>query len=115
VKSERWQQVEQLYHLTLDQTADERADFLVNACAGDEELRREVESLLFYEDRAKDFIESPALDVAAKMLAEERVAIIVGETIEHYQVSAPFGAGEMGEIYLAEMKTRWEGYQREFG
>ena len=43
---ERWKQIDRLLELTLDQKASERADFLDKACAGDEELRREVEALL---------------------------------------------------------------------
>lgn len=50
MKAERWQQVEQVYHAVLERDAEERAAFLAAACAGDERLRREVESLLAYED-----------------------------------------------------------------
>ena len=67
MKADRWQRVEQLYHSTLEKEVSERAAFLAEACAGDEGLQREVESLLAYEDGAKDFIESPALEVAAKI------------------------------------------------
>ena len=51
-----------------------RAAFLSEACADDEGLRREVESLLGYEEQAENFIESPALEVAAKMMAKEHEA-----------------------------------------
>ena len=42
-----------------------RATFLAEACAGDEELRREVASLIAYDSQPASFIESPALEVAA--------------------------------------------------
>jgi serine/threonine protein kinase/Flp pilus assembly protein TadD len=101
--AERWQQIEQLYHAALERGAEERAPFLAAACAGDEELLREVESLLSYEDQAANFIESPALDVAAKMIAEGRAAkVAVGLSISHYKIIAPIGAGGMGEVYLAD-------------
>lgn len=103
MKSERWQQVEQLYHSTLEKQVSERRDFLAHACAGDDELRREVESLLAYEDHAKDFIESPALEVAAKLMAEEQKAsVTVGQEIGHYRIISPLGSGGMGEVYVAE-------------
>ncbi|HZI86468.1 MAG TPA: hypothetical protein VFD48_06520, partial [Pyrinomonadaceae bacterium] len=60
MKAERWQQVERLYHSTLAKEVGERSAFLAEACAGDEGLRGEVESLLAYEEQAEDFIESPA-------------------------------------------------------
>jgi eukaryotic-like serine/threonine-protein kinase len=45
---ERWQQVEKLYHAVLEREPSQRAAFLQRACAGNEELRQEVESLLDY-------------------------------------------------------------------
>jgi serine/threonine protein kinase/tetratricopeptide (TPR) repeat protein len=103
VKNERWQQVEQLYHEALAHDADERAAFLAKACAGDEGLRREVESLFAYEDQAEHFIETPALDHAAKMIADERGrTVVAGQAINQYKIVSPIGAGGMGEVYLAE-------------
>jgi serine/threonine protein kinase/tetratricopeptide (TPR) repeat protein len=107
VKPERWQQVEQLYHSALEKEASERSAYLAAACAGDEGLRREVESLLAHEDSAQNFIESPALDVAAKLLAKEQNSAVPGQTINQYKIISPLGAGGMGEVFLAE-DTRLE-------
>ena len=64
--SQRWQQIEQLYHSALGQEESQRTAFLQQACAGDEVLLREVQSLLACEQQVKSFIEVPALEVAAK-------------------------------------------------
>src|SRR5688572_5294538 len=101
--NERWEQIERLYHSTLEKEVGERAAFLANACASDEAMRREVESLLAYEDQAENFIESPALEVAAQLIAEEHGAMVmVGQTINHYKITSALGAGGMGEVFLAE-------------
>ena len=103
MKNERWQQVERLYHSVLTKHPSERSGFLAEICAGDEELRRELESLLAYEDRAETFIESPALDVAARMMAGEYSRTVrVGESVNQYRIVSQLGAGGMGEVYLAE-------------
>ncbi|HET6670333.1 MAG TPA: protein kinase [Pyrinomonadaceae bacterium] len=103
MKADRWQQVEQLYHATLEKEVGERPAFLARACAGDEELRREVESLLSYEDHAKSFIEAPALEVAARMMAGDQSATVTaGDEIEHYRIISAIGSGGMGEVYVAE-------------
>ena len=103
MKADRWHEVERLYHAALQRDAKDRASFLVEACKGDEKLRREVESLLEYEDRAEHFIESPAIDVAAKMMADDQSAnVVTGQMIDHYKIVRPVGAGGMGEVYLAD-------------
>ena len=69
---ERWQQIEKIYHSALELAESERPAFLEKACAGDEALRQEVESLLRSEQSGDRFIEEPALEVAAKMMAHEK-------------------------------------------
>jgi hypothetical protein len=44
--TERWQSLERLYHLALERNPEERGKFIAEACHDDEELRRELESLL---------------------------------------------------------------------
>src|SRR5260370_10632536 len=69
---EHWEQVAQLHRAALQYEQSRRAAFLDAACAGDETLRCEVESLLAYEGKAQNFMEVPALEVVAKQLAERR-------------------------------------------
>jgi serine/threonine-protein kinase len=69
MKTERWQQIEKLYYAALELAESRRAAFLDQACAADEALRREVESLLASHQEASGFLSSPALEVEAKMVA----------------------------------------------
>ena len=69
MEPERWHRVEELYHSSLRVARDQRAAFLKDACHGDTKLHEEVESLLAYETSAKEFMETPAFEVAAKQMA----------------------------------------------
>ncbi len=59
MEDERWTVVDRLLGAALEQTPHERSAFLRRACGDDEELRREVESLLVHERGAGDFLEHP--------------------------------------------------------
>jgi serine/threonine-protein kinase len=67
---ERWRRVEELYHAALTRGERDRMAFLVNACAGDEGLRREVESLLAQPASACGFLDGPAAAVVAHMVGD---------------------------------------------
>src|SRR5215475_7989237 len=98
---ELWGRIERLWNAALERAQPERAAFLAEACEGDEELRREVESLLRFDLRAEHFIESPALEVAAQAQAEAIEESLIGRMIGHYRILSLLGEGGMSEVYLA--------------
>jgi hypothetical protein len=65
VELERWREIECVYRSAQERSADDRGEFLREACANDPELRREVESLLRHGESAGTFLERQALHVAA--------------------------------------------------
>jgi serine/threonine protein kinase len=97
----RWQQIEKICHEALELEENSRKAFLDAACAGDEELRQEAESLLQFETRGERFIEEPAVEVAAKMLAHEKPGSLLGQQLDSYQTLSLLGAGGMGVVYKA--------------
>lgn len=94
--------IEELYHAALEKLPNERDKFLREICGNNEELRREVESLLAFENKVEDFIEEPPEEIIFELFAENENQDIIGKTLNHYQVIKPLGIGGMGEVYLAE-------------
>ena len=88
---ERWATVKRLHQAALDRAPGQRATFLDDACAGDDALRREVESLLSYESEAEPFMEAPAVDVAAKSISRDFDMPMVGRTLGHYRIESLLG------------------------
>src|SRR5512138_1223127 len=109
MKPEHWRQIDALFHAALEHASEERAAFLDDACAGDESLRKQVEALLAGHEKAGSFIESPAMEVEARGVAAEQGRtkgdLSAGETISHYRIVAPLGAGGMGQVFLAHDMT----------
>jgi len=99
---ERWEQIDQLFHSALEREASERAAFLAQACKGDDSLRQEVESLIGSHEQSESFIEKPAGDIAADLLASRAARLIAGQSIGHYQIVSLLGEGGMGEVYLVQ-------------
>ena len=68
--SNRWEEINRLYNAAVEVEEKERAAFLEKACGEDTELRREVESLLAYDQLAQQFLDRPQVGSFRKMFGQ---------------------------------------------
>ncbi len=103
---ERWKEIERLCQSVLEKEREKRDAYLKEACAGDESLRKEVRALLEQQAKAEGFLNDPAIEDAAKVLAKEQwnalARDLIGRTIAHYHLVEKIGQGGMGEVFLAD-------------
>jgi serine/threonine protein kinase len=103
--SERRRRIEDLCHAALEQDPMARASFVATACGSDEALRREVEALLAHAQTAEGFLSTPLEKLAARALADQGGASLLGRRLGAYEIRAHLGSGGMGEVYRAHDTT----------
>lgn len=107
---EKFKRVDELFNEVRGMPSESRGRFLAHACGDDAELRREVESLLGFDDRPQTYLKTPAIK-AGLHLTMGGVApppwlkVHTPERIGHYKVDRIIGEGGFGVVYLAEQES----------
>jgi len=100
---ERWQRVKTVFQEAMDRPADERAAWVAAACAGDTEVRSQVEALLAADGRAGRFLAAATGAGADRASADLTVAVdrLQSALAGRFSIERELGRGGMGVVYLA--------------
>ncbi|MFN0124938.1 MAG: hypothetical protein ACKV2V_30915, partial [Blastocatellia bacterium] len=101
MQNQRWREVERIFDATLELREHERAAFLAEACAEDETLRCEVESLLAAYQQAGGFLAASAPGLPSGGLSQNGGALSARQRLGPYQLLREIAEGGMGVVWLA--------------
>src|SRR5438270_3055668 len=99
--NERAERLAELVKSAVEREPESRAAFLEEECRSDPAMRAEIASLLQQQEGVSEFIEEPALHLAAESFLGQG-ALSAGQIIGHYEIVSLIGSGGMGEVYLAQ-------------
>jgi len=100
---DRWQRIEELFHHAASLPLPDREAYLNQACAGDRDLRREVDSLLANDDTEDQMIEGAISAAVDQLPADPSLREdLVGKNIGPYLITGLIGIGGMGMVFKAQ-------------
>jgi serine/threonine-protein kinase len=102
ISPDRWHQIEAAFQTALNSDPNLRSEFLDEACAGDPELREEVRTLLAAHEQAGDFMDLPALAIAAELDEPDPLSLSHIQSLGPYRIVRHIATGGMGDVYQAQ-------------
>lgn len=95
--ADQWERVKELFEAALERRSEERFAFIADGSHGDNEVRREVESLLLAHERDLSFMNQPI----GSLLPADELILAPGQRFGHYEQISLLGKGGMGQVYVA--------------
>jgi len=97
MKPELWNRIKRILPEVRELPPEARATHLDEACEGDPELRREIETLLAADQGTLAFMDRPPI----KLLGEDETGAGEDSQVGTYRILGQLGQGGMGIVYLA--------------
>lgn len=97
IDQKRYGKIMRAVDAVIEAEPSERISVLDNACAGDQQFRREVEQLLKHNTAAGSFLEESPFEAITNGTLS-----MIGRRVGAYQITAEIGRGGMGTVYAAE-------------
>jgi serine/threonine-protein kinase len=95
-------EIEEVFHLAMEVSPEERSSYLDRACSDDDELRQEVDSLIQAYASNSGLLDEGAVTLAMKVLGSTSTDSMTGKEVGPYKILRLLGQGGMGAVYLAE-------------
>jgi serine/threonine protein kinase/Tfp pilus assembly protein PilF len=106
VTPERWRKIQEIFEAAIEiENSADISPFLERKCAGDADLKREVEKLLRQDAEAESLMDRPLIEESGFHLLDDfalETDPFIGRKIGSYQITGEIGRGGMGAVYLAE-------------
>ena len=99
--SERRKDVEEIFDAAIERAPGDRHAFLLEACAGDEELIQEVVTLIDYYEHSGQVSPSPVAEESADNALIVEPSPLIGRRIGAYRIVREIDRGGMGTVFLA--------------